>query len=1083
MQRIKRLLEDPDLDVYGSYASASFRKQQPREADATTNLVQLEGFIPVDPERARHVRDTAETRRFRVHTVGGGGGGAGVGNSMGSSVFEADIQGRQASPPSSLFSYKMQVRETGRRSLDGTIFYFMHSYTRRALAFTRDVLAAMLLDYFYLAPNTNELWARSAHTQTFTLYDVERVLDQIKDKTTTGESSERQKLRTNLDLRAFFLDKQLHDLSVCFDVRSLEACTWPEISSLHWRLLNTPHRLCLRRFLVQPPDDPRLGLERLVPLTLDEADAEARKRHCAVADEMRLALRAYEFMLQDCEQQKNSWTPTVDVRSHVRNHYASLKPNRELKDFEAFYERVLALLLDDLKVAVRYEGEQGGGLQLRWVYESEAAFCEALQTLASRRGHSVSDAMTATPPQEACSEQQEAWQSLRRYPFMMVDGIGGSGKSALASMIAQRLPPHWLGCTAATAAACTNMSDSVHGRAWHMHRLLHAHSRVCDPLTGEHLVSETTTTTAGAAASKEPGGKNGKGEPALKMCDVLNVPYRLCQFHDWRLLVLDEGGMAHPSAFGVVLLLIVTCAPQLERILFIGDHRQLPPIRWGFMWREMMAALRRTPLLLAFEHNHRVRGSNASELVENCYFFHREQAQDFRFSDKSTFMHRIRPQPFEMSTPEKAEQTRHDITQVLERFELDHYRHQVVTHMNMYVEWLSEGIEAFYLRREKRHYDVVTNWSTLHTGCKYMIKKNMPEWRVTNNEKLMLHKIVDVAFQGMQDITSRHWFLSVSPDAYDMSYVRDQQAPAASAAGAMTTTSASAATTTTSAAAAGGSSLAGGASSLSTTANSRYYDVVERTNTHARLEAGRLRFLVFCTLVDHLKYLDAKATTTTTTTPHERTFITIPAEPRFMRLIQKAGCTTVYGAQSGQSHTVVYYLPFFSKHEYRESGYTAISRPMERDIVCCVRREDFDRVMKNPAPSRRVSIEAYLKPVVAAALLAPVALTFLAPVGALQPDTPPTQQLTSPATPPVRSPTPPAVQSPTSPAVQLPAAQPPTTAPSQLLSAPILFDNSIEDVMWMGNSHGGGGGGCKHKHSDEELVEEIEIMLKAARRS
>lgn len=1008
----QNLLADQNLNVYGSGLTLAQRRERDEGKEATwtaedgsvKNLRTFTGHIKPDPERERHVRDTGTSRLFVLREQGM------------RDEFVGVLQFR--GPPSALFTYTVKARVN---TFAGQKHFIVVSYTRDARPFDKEILGAILQDYFCVKPSTVGRWANALPHERFEMADLEGLVD------TKDYAADYKRLRMQPDLRGFFLNKQLRALETYFgQASSLEWLTWSHVLSMYWQLTNEPFLFCFKRFLrqPQPPPDAKFFVPAIEPLTLKKAK-QARNELFAqrvftpaeieAANVLEAAIFGYESMLADLEDNKQAYAHEDNVATTIRNHLATLYPGRQPMGLlnrlqSAAVEKLLSTGIVR-RVDPKIAPPPMGGLQLNWVHDCEQALCEALKTLASRSGSEVAQCMgELSPEHKACSEQRAAWKRLRDNRLLVVDGIGGSGKSEFVRMVCSSMPEEWFVCTAATSAACANLAPGVGGRAWNMHKLLHTHSATLDSECGGH-VSVTPS-------------RDGK-PPPLQSSLIPALCYRRCIFEKLRFLVIDEFSLAHPSVLAALLAFIMACAPHLSHILIVQDPRQQAPINWGFMGRDLTSALEKTTYYMRFEHNHRAKGSTAAKLVENNRAIHARQPSYLSYGDAVGSAAKLVPfnmMPYGTPVPYALENASKAVVDIVKRAKMSEYDTLVLTRTNVYRDSYAMALERYYLQCENTYFDPKGQQSTSYVGRKYIFTANFFDYGISNNEHLVLVDIEDVAFPTVQDINARHWFLRVSPN-YDMSHVR-AELPA----------------------------------NVEMPSNSEapdappQVDIVHQRSTSDRLDQARVRFLVFRRLSDHSAYLRALAkreaaaaeaarvrsvpvqetideevcdyvddnveetAVTTTTTASiakgdgeddgeeddyddgdyddedgdyggveetsaqptvereydfdaEIPFIRIPADPKLTRHIKKAACITVHGAQSAQIPHVVYSVPYYSSHEVRETVYTAFSRA-QQTVTVHAQRHVLDKCIQNPEPNRRGTLSHYLRDV-ASCLAAP----------------------------------------------------------------------------------------------------------------
>lgn len=905
-RRAHRLLEDRDLDIYGSKKTLAQRRDnaaEPTTPTQQTTTLRRYGFIVPDAARRQHVRGVNK-RAFALWPTRD----AVASHETAPLVCEVQFK----TPPSELYIYALTLRTS---HFNGRTYYFDAAHTREARPFTRDMLGVLLRDVFYVEPSRFTIFTACDDDDArrlFTLLEFEAFARAELPR------DEAVRVRTDATSRCFFLDAELRTLGTYFrgQARALERLRWSDVASLHWRLHHEPYKLCFRRKLPTCVNE-GYDNESLDPLLLEDARAAHRAFHASSPIDVtfELAVYAFEHLQTMLEEQQHGYAEHDEIESAMANHYASLQSRgggggaTRAEVFTA----ATRLLVDELKLVVRLAPHDDATRrlaprwQLCWVHEAEVAMVDALRMIARRRGTSVNARLGSADEAVAslglCSEQAEAWRSITRGVLTVVDGQGGSGKSELLRKLCARVPAEWFYCTAPTSVACANLARDVANRAQNMHKLVHSHAALLER-DGTHVCESEPP----AARLAHP----------VRVSDI-GIACRRCHFEEIRILFMDEFFLAAGNISGPLWLMIAACAPHLEKIVVVGDHRQLPPISWGYLGLEMFETLRPSTALVSFQHNHR---TACDTLVHNNRMTHAEMPSQLIFDNVSTFHVRIGATSYERD--EQLQQVAAKVVETLVRHAIGEYECLIVTRTNDFRIALCHAVTRHYMSLERRSLDGTLFSKTLYVNRKYVFTANRFEMGIVAKQLLVLEAIEDVMFATKPTLLETSEFLRTSP-LYDLERDVRSMLPVDAA----------------------------GVSSR----NAPHVDIAYQTSTHARLADERVRFLVFRDLNEFAR---RKSTATTTTAHDDKTFVRIPADPKLTALLRDAGCVTVYGAQSSQVPKLIYVLPFFSRFDTTPCVYTAGSRAQRCTFYVC-NLPDLARAIQNPEPRRRASFAPLLR--------------------------------------------------------------------------------------------------------------------------
>jgi hypothetical protein len=722
---------------------------------------------------------------------------------------------------------------------------------------------------------------------------------------------------------------EINVLAMYFDREALEALKTREIRTLFWKLTNTPYQLCFRSQLpriTQPSESGRLSLF-LQELTLEQASrafyACEKKPQREAAVHTAFAAMIYEKLKHETLSNMQSFATRDQL---LEMEPRKLSERRELNDHELTEADVDAafrelLRLDGAKLL------KNGAYQLSCVNDAERGLMSALHCILTksprddyvpRRFSELTVPLNEMFP-SACAEQLRALEIIRDSPVAFIDGTAGSGKTQIMAWLTQILDPECILSTAATAAACDNLTSRMQTlRAFNNHLLWFAHKDTC----GVHAPSD---------------------KPAdLKRCDRTKIPYLRCIFERIHCVIVEEASLAHPSTLAALLLHLVLCG-NVSSIIFIGDRNQLQPLRQGSMWRELLDLFANRGSI-HFKENHRAKGTSAHKLVENSRQIIYNNAQNMIVEDDGANSAMILHPPSIVSFADRAntqlkyEMASRDIEGALAlRPKLGEYEVQFITGMNDLRYIVSNALDAYYLKRENRLPQLPPGANELHelsttyySGRKIACSKNLNEYGLTNGTIFRIVAFEWVQFSATENINQDLWYLKTSPH-FNMRHVRMLLTPAQEARRDELLRDCEA--------------MRGGVR------------VVTVDNSAELMPQGMHGddSTLFIVLQPLSSIVAAANVAADSPVAPPIQFLRVPFNAETRMHFRKGGCATVHSFQGRESPHIVVFAPFFCKFLTREWLYTASSRP-QLSALYIAERVTLERAAKNPEPTRRCSL-------------------------------------------------------------------------------------------------------------------------------
>ena len=248
-------------------------------------------------------------------------------------------------------------------------------------------------------------------------------------------------------------------------------------------------------------------------------------------------------------------------------------------------------------------------------------------------------------PYAPCSEQLTFLEVLRRVPIVLLDGMGGAGKSDVIARLCSAHEPEELVYLTFQTANAAEARVSITERSYSIDWLLtkHAHNCTDSPLfqpyrhaTLAKLKKEAEVAAAESAADPASIRKRQRrldtafecAQGLTHRCPSMShrgtFRYGRCILERLRLVVIDEISMVSHQKLLRLLMALAQCARSLTRIVLVGDEGQLPPMRAGHPQKSFMSGVA-NQTVVRFRHCHRAQNK---ELVRNALAIRENRLDD-----------------------------------------------------------------------------------------------------------------------------------------------------------------------------------------------------------------------------------------------------------------------------------------------------------------------------------------------------------------------------------------------------------------------------------------------------------------------
>ncbi len=556
-----------------------------------------------------------------------------------------------------------------------------------------------------------------------------------------------QMMNVNL-LRPYVAHEAISALGQYFLVEVLTNLATADLFSLYHKLRMCPHMLCFRTRLPTSPPVKTLPdrHQHLPELTVEQADAAADKYRCDVDPKLRTAAAALEFL---------------KIETNVHGHGFV-----ELDEFRVAVERIdrTVALSDVVRTLSNNDAvcvTDDEAVQLISASDADASFISALELLARRvvGGKFVSD-LSQSYPLDATEDQYDALDSVLRNPITLIDGGSGVERLELIRIVRTAVDnAREILCTSPSAAAAAPLARACGRRAWHFRRLLELHETNC--------------------AEQSP--EDGRDGPLVRDGGELG-PFTKCPFEEVRIVVIDGMSLAHQSLLGPLLVKICRCARKLERVVFIGDSRQSSGPCYGYLWRDMLAALDEFTVKIGHRNppsSGYIWGEQLSEVVASLHSGSVESIH-VSYDDDDTAQWCVWTNALVIDNVPIEEGAHTEVTwatavadevvRVMQILDLPEYLVQVLAPTQR----IRDAINAAIAREYIWTGDAVIpkDPRVLVTGGIYTFEEDYAQYNIWRGQRLLLAAIEDVVWPKLANMTGNALsILALSPD-YSADHVR-----------------------------------------------------------------------------------------------------------------------------------------------------------------------------------------------------------------------------------------------------------------------------------------------------------------------
>lgn len=415
----------------------------------------------------------------------------------------------------------------------------------------------------------------------------------------------------------------------------------------------------------------------------------------------------YNIMKRNFSDGKNTATGAEALKR-------DLIRNKKISGADVFEAAVGALVRHGMIVDMRKlapGADQGvwrdGYLYLANIYAFEKSICAAMvsvcETNVRESTANQEDWKRARGPElqlasAMCDEQWKAMRLFAASPLLYVGGGAGSGKTYFLSRVASLYPgPKVLALAFMNTAVSLLNRNVAPGRSMSCHAFITAHGLECP-----HSPFRD---------SPHPGGK----------CIAKGV----------EVLVIDEFSVMYAELLAMTLHIFRRCG-SLRKVVFTGDHRQLPPIQGGDLLRDFRDGV--PWAVVDFTHNHRVSDANFTTIAWNATCI---DSGHYGALKTTPFGVGKDHEPVLLLEPDgDGAGCERALVGVLESLQLGEYDHHVITPTNKLRKSLNYVVEQHYLGSQP-----VEN--VFHVGRKFVFKMNVPKKNIANNEIMVLDAVWD----------------------------------------------------------------------------------------------------------------------------------------------------------------------------------------------------------------------------------------------------------------------------------------------------------------------------------------------------
>jgi hypothetical protein len=352
-----------------------------------------------------------------------------------------------------------------------------------------------------------------------------------------------------------------------------------------------------------------------------------------------------------------------------------------------------------------------------------------------------------------CDEQLAALEHHLAHPILLINGIGGCGKTKLLEDLASLYKPGEVLSTAFQNSNTGNMSRATYGMSFTTHMLIHNHNTTCckSPYYKKNSCLEEPPEGVKLIRKMEYG----------ECCNHIGIPFRDCMFEGVRVLLIDEISTMYQELFAKLLASLVHCAPNFDSIVIVGDSYQIGPIRTGNVAPDLMKTFSQLGCAFEFKHNHRV---GTEILANNAMAVRLGKPEQIRF-DGVTAIHIPIPQQQQRNNNNYYNRYKKQwnnwvdsttiadlVVSVLGKYNIPNDQVHIITRTNEIKDKINIKVEDYYLSKSLR---IIHRWPNgtrkqcQYLEMKYLFSKNHYGIGAINGELLKL-----VAIEDYEDIST-----------------------------------------------------------------------------------------------------------------------------------------------------------------------------------------------------------------------------------------------------------------------------------------------------------------------------------------
>lgn len=526
-----------------------------------------------------------------------------------------------------------------------------------------------------------------------------------------------------------------------------------KLNPIHYQISITVSEECS---VIRSRTLPDLTFEMFLESRKDVAAYCKEKGH-----ELKTTLGNYEFAMaaiyqtlkNESEKNKHIFVPLRELRLLCIENYKDAP--RIVYDLfvESYLSDTWRTLLDRLseKTIIKIEGGPNIYLFSNWAHEQIIAKvfahltrkntkeCIRPQYLNTKERDQLLCELKSKQGHLLCEEQVAVMKMFIDEPITVLNGPAGSGKSDFLKaihdvchrIIINTTPPEEnviapnapkkkkqatepRGTVMATSAQGNNASDLnklFEGSAFTTHKLLWAHHRTC-PTNGfdaERIGEKTLNTMLG----------------------------KDCIFSQVRVLIIEEASLYTPGLAAMILGLLGMCASFFEKVVIVGDHRQLNSVGEGNFLKDVTQAMRSNCVF--FKHDHRTSPSSKM-LKHNADAILAMEPKRIVFDNSACFHYPFRLPRY--GEPVKDYEIRPLIERIVKTHQLTPFDSHFVTRLNINQQLLENILKSLYVPASAK--SGAFNPMYYYTYFKITFRNTTPASSVVPNKIYIIMAIFDI---------------------------------------------------------------------------------------------------------------------------------------------------------------------------------------------------------------------------------------------------------------------------------------------------------------------------------------------------